>query len=164
MLPRHGLMSGAMSMPRIWTGAILSHWSRACTLNRLAMGPALQWLLFDSVCLKVSSCISQEPGDTARFAFSAVAKGTVSQRNTQLRDCTPPPDACGSDNGVIPNPQLTPQSGGGSIFLPSGRSCHQSIDTHAQLCNNWAQMRVRIFGEFLPLVTYEWQFWASLTE
>ena len=38
--PQHGLMSGAMSMPRIPTGEILGHRSRARELNHSATGPA----------------------------------------------------------------------------------------------------------------------------
>ena len=40
MLPQHGLMSGAMSAPRIRNGEILGHRSRALELNHSAMGPA----------------------------------------------------------------------------------------------------------------------------
>ena len=40
MPSQHGLMSGAMSVPRIRTGETLCHHSRAQELNHLATGPA----------------------------------------------------------------------------------------------------------------------------
>ena len=40
MLSQHGLMSSAMSVPRIRTGKTLGRRSRACELNHLAMRPA----------------------------------------------------------------------------------------------------------------------------
>ena len=40
MLPQHGLISGAMSAPRIQTGETLGRQSGACELNHLAMGLA----------------------------------------------------------------------------------------------------------------------------
>ena len=40
MLPQHGLMSGARSVSRIWTGKTLGHWSGVRKLNHLATGPA----------------------------------------------------------------------------------------------------------------------------
>ena len=50
MLPQHGLMSGAMSAPRIRTHESLGRWSRGRELNHSATGPApsyplLKWLL-----------------------------------------------------------------------------------------------------------------------
>ena len=45
MPPQHGLMSGAMSTPRIRTYKTLGRRSRACQLNHLAMGPALTIVL-----------------------------------------------------------------------------------------------------------------------
>ena len=39
MLPQRGLMSGAMSLPRVRTGKTLGHRTGACELNHLAMGP-----------------------------------------------------------------------------------------------------------------------------
>ena len=49
MLPEHGLMSSAMSLPRIRTGETLGRQSGGRKLNHLAMGPAppLPWFLSD---------------------------------------------------------------------------------------------------------------------
>ena len=49
MLPQHGLMCCATSMPRIPTGETLGGQSGACELNHLAMRPALWELLNTSV-------------------------------------------------------------------------------------------------------------------
>ena len=48
MLPQHGLTTGAMSVPRIWTGETLGCRSRVHELNHSATGPAPRH------CVKVS--------------------------------------------------------------------------------------------------------------
>ena len=47
--PQHGLMSGAMSAPRIRTGETLGRCSGACKLNHWAMGPALRKKFFKEI-------------------------------------------------------------------------------------------------------------------
>ena len=46
MPPQHGLMSSAVSAPRIWTGETLGHWSRGSELNHSATKPAPGSILF----------------------------------------------------------------------------------------------------------------------
>ena len=64
MLPQRGLMSSAMSTPRIRTGETLGHCSGACELDLSAMGPAPG--LNNSCRLQalgvVSSCLVLGPG------------------------------------------------------------------------------------------------------
>ena len=46
MLPQHGLMSGAMSAPRIWTSETLGRQNREWELNHSATGPAQHKTIF----------------------------------------------------------------------------------------------------------------------
>ena len=46
MPPQHGLISGAMSVPTIWTGETPGRWSSSRELNHLATGPAPKISLF----------------------------------------------------------------------------------------------------------------------
>ena len=47
--PQHGLISSAMSTPRIWTSETLGSWSGARELNHSAMGPAPNIKCFESL-------------------------------------------------------------------------------------------------------------------
>ena len=64
MLPQHGLMNGAVSVPRIQTSKTLGHGSRVHELNHSAMGPAPIWCLFllSEVVLAIFFSVFLSPG------------------------------------------------------------------------------------------------------
>ena len=62
--PQHGLMSGAMSAPRIRTSETLGHRSGARELNHSAMGPAPVVLVFNFI--QISNQLDQFLIDLSR--------------------------------------------------------------------------------------------------
>lgn len=97
-----------------------------------------------------------------------MAQGTVSQRETHLNNCNPL-DVCGCDNGVTPEPWLTPQPDGGGVFPGDGcRAARQQQPSERRYAGS-ALLRLstdtnETVWRSLPLGTQEGQFWASVTE
>ena len=75
ILPQCGLMSGAMSTPRIRTSKTPGRGSGACELNHLAMGPAPRIHFFsDLLILILTLAVRQIPFSDSRTPFKIITK------------------------------------------------------------------------------------------
>ena len=80
-LPQHGLMSGAMSSPRIQTGETPGRQSRVRELNHSAMGPALRRIIFNGRVLIKSR---KDPFERERNREERIERERERQRNETI--------------------------------------------------------------------------------